>query len=145
MSENALPCLDVKCSLEAAWGWWQASSGLWLKSAQSRESAVELNKAISQSGELEAKAVAGSQRAIYVADGWGNTAGTQRWAEKHLSSVSTSAVSHRLAWCLWLIRGPLWSKHCLENNCWFLSWCLNVSLFLAISFCPSFKCCLLWD
>lgn len=72
-------------------------SGLWLPSAQSRDSAVEFNKAISQSEELESKAVAGSQRALYVAEGWGHTAGTQRWAEKHLPSVSTSAVSHRLA------------------------------------------------
>lgn len=94
-SEYAPPCLDANCSLEATcMGAMTASSGLWLPSAQSKVSAVEFNKAISQSGELEAKAVAVSQRTLYVAEGWGDAAGTQRRAKKHLPSVSTSAVSH---------------------------------------------------
>lgn len=140
----ALLCLHVKCSLESGSG--DRPLGLWLLSAKSKDSAVEFNKAISQSGELEAKALSGSQRALYVEEGWRTSSPSHTvLAWKHVPFVSTSAVSHWLAWCQWLIRGLLWSERCLENIWYFLSWCLNVSLLLVISFCPSVKCCLLWD
>lgn len=69
MNENisfALLCFHVKCSLGSGSG--DRPLGLWLPSAKSKDSAVEFNKAISQSGELEAKAL-GSQRALYVEEG----------------------------------------------------------------------------
>lgn len=104
-----------------------------MPSAKFKDSAVEFNKAISQSGELEAKALAGSQRALYVEEGWRTSSPSHTALGWETCTLCINLCCFALRY-LWLIRGLLWSERSLENNWWFLSWCLNVILFLVISF-----------